>query len=308
VAWDNDESGAGDVIEQRSGAPDSRRPGSGLPGWLGFLGRGSGGRFSGGRFFDGRFFGGRFSGRGPGWRPSPGGAILLAAVTLLAGLAAGYAAGKGTNGGAATPRPSVSGSAGAPGAATATSQRSDPLADVGAAVEQVPESCSAQNGSQLQLGIDVTNQSKAAVTLTGVKPVFPGDAGALREITWEWAPCGAITFGAYQPTVHLAPDETAWLSVTFKVLVTCPAAYPVQFRVSYTSLGTSASTTLTGFPDLGDVPYMGCPTQQSVSGSGAAASVLLSPSGTPCLPPQPELPADRVTRTSRVSLPSCMSW
>jgi hypothetical protein len=265
VAWGNesadDESRAGDVIEQGTGSPR--------------------------------------------WRPSRA-ASVLAAVTLLIGLAAGYTAGKGTDGGPGAPaqRPSAAASA------AATSPRDNPLADMGLAIEQVPESCSAQTGSQLTLGVDLMNQSAAAVTLTGLRIVFPGDAGALRELSWQWAPCGAMSYGLYQPTVPLPPGSSAWLSVTLKVLVRCPAAYPVQFRVSYVSGGVHAATTLPGFPDLGEVPYMGCPPPQpGVSGSGATTSVLLSPSGTPCLPPQPDLPAgDHVTRTPRTSLPSCMSW
>jgi len=243
----------------------------------------------------------------PGWRPSRA-AIVLAALTLIVGLAAGYAAGKGTNGGTnavpgtTAPRPSALASA------TAPSPTDNPLAAAGLAIEQLPYSCATQTGSQLQLGVELMNQSARAVTLTGLKTVFPADAGALRQLSWQWASCGEIIFGPYQPTVPLPPGSTAWLSVTLKVLVRCPAAYPVQFSVSYTSGGVHAASNLAGFPDLSQVRYTGCPLQQNVSGSGATTSVLLSPAGTPCLPPQPQLPADRATRTPRTSLPSCMSW
>jgi hypothetical protein len=239
----------------------------------------------------------------PRWRPSRA-AIVLAAVTLLVGLAAGYAAGKGgshSDPGATAPRPGAA-------ASTVTGSPDNALAAAGLAIEQLPESCATQTGSQLQLGVELMNQSAATVTLTGMKPVFPGDAGALRELSWQWAPCDAITYGLYQPTIPLPPGSTAWLSVTLKVLVSCPAAYPVQFSVSYSSGGVHAASNLSGFPDLGQVPYMGCPSPPSGSGSGATTSVLLSPAGTPCLPPQPQLPADRVARTPRTSLPSCMSW
>jgi hypothetical protein len=243
----------------------------------------------------------------PGWRPSRA-AIVLAAVTLLVGLAAGFAAGKSTNAGTNAGPGTTGHRPSALASATVTSPPDNALAAAGLAIEQLPYSCATQTGSQLTLGVELMNQSATAVTLTGLKTVFPGDAGALRELSWQWAPCGAMTDGLYQPTVPLPPGSTAWLSVTLKVLVRCPAAYPVQFSVSYTSGGVHASSNLSGFPDLGQVPYMGCPSQQSVSGSGATSSVLLSPAGTPCLPPQPEVPADRVTRTARTSLPSCMSW
>jgi len=242
----------------------------------------------------------------PSWRPSRA-AIVLAAVTLLIGLAAGFAAGKGTDGGT-NAGPGATGSRPSAAASAVTSSPGNALADAGLAIEQLPESCATQTGSQLQLGVELMNQSAAAVTLTGMKTVFPGDAGALRELSWQWAPCGAMTYGLSQPTVPLPPGSTAWLSVTLKVLVRCPAAYPVQFSVSYISGGVHAASNLSGFPDLGQVPYMGCPSSPSGSGSGASTSVLLSPAGTPCLPPQPQVPAGRAARTPRTSLPSCMSW
>lgn len=235
VAWGDtsahDESGVSDVIEAGTGAPGSHR-------------------------------------LGPDWRPSRG-AILLATVTLLAGLTAGYAAGNGTNGSAThrasgpAPRPSATSAAAARPVPISATQTINPLADVGPPVEQLSESCSVRTGSQLQLGVEVTNHSGAVATLTGLRIVFPGDAGALRELTWQWAPCGAIDYGVYQPVILLAPGSDAWLSATFKVLVRCPAAYPVQFSVSYLSLGVPATTILQGFPDLGTVPDMDCPSRQS---------------------------------------------
>ena len=180
--------------------------------------------------------------------------MALAAVALIAGLAIGYVAGTGPSGSAAPPVPQAS----ATPAARVTSPPEHRIVD-GPAVEQSTASCAEQSGSQLQLGVEVTNQSAAAVTLTGVKLLFPGDAGTLRELSWQWAPCGAINSELYQRTTQLPADSSAWLSATFTVLVHCPAAYPVQFSVSYVTDGVSAATILPGFPDLGDVPDMSCP-------------------------------------------------
>ena len=191
----------------------------------------------------------------------PGSATALAAVALAGGLAAGYAAGASTSGGAAppVPRASASPTARAIPAARVTSPPEHRIVD-GAAVEQSTVSCAEQSGSQLQLGVAVTNQSAAAVTLTGVKLIFPGDAGTLRELSWQWAPCGAINYELYPRTLQLPAGATAWLSATFTVLVHCPAAYPLQFSVNYVTVGVAAATILPGFPDLGDVPAMSCPT------------------------------------------------
>jgi hypothetical protein len=232
----NDGSEIGDIIEQGDDplGPDAR--GSGVSRWLGFF--------------------------GPGWeRPRfrlSRGAAALAAVTLLAGLGAGlgagYATGRGTGGGApATTTDSAVGTATTPRLAV------NPLALVGPPVEQFPESCSAQTGSELQVGVEVLNDSPTAVTLTGVKATFPGGGGVLSEVSWQWAPCGAITYGLYQPTVYLAPATGAWLSVTLKVHVRCPQAYPVELNVSYVQGGVTRTAHLPGFAGMGDVPYSGCP-------------------------------------------------
>jgi hypothetical protein len=205
-------------------------------------------------------------GDGPGRRRS-GSVIVLATVALIAGLAVGYVAGTGPNGSAAPPVPRASTT---PTASAIPTARAIPAARVtsppehriidGAAVEQSTVSCAEQSGAQLQLGVEVTNQSAAAVTLTGVRLLFPGDAGSLRELSWQWAPCGAINSELYQRTDQLPAGSSAWLSATFTVLVHCPAAYPVQFSVSYVTDGVTAGTILPGFPDLGDIPDMSCPT------------------------------------------------
>jgi hypothetical protein len=244
---------------------------------------------------------GQGSGDSPGRRPS-GSAIVLAAAALIAGLAVGYAAGTGTSGGLAPPaaQASTTPTARAIPAARVTSPPEQRIVD-GAAVEQSTVSCAEQSGSQLQLGVEVTNQSAAAVTLTGVELLFPGDAGALRELSWQWAPCGAINYELYPRTIQLLAGSSAWLSATFTVLVHCPAAYPVQFSVNYVTVGVTAATILPGFPDLGDVPDMSCPSPSPADPAYSSNPRITAKQAPARLPRY-------MTRTPRMFLPSCMSW
>jgi hypothetical protein len=197
----------------------------------------------------------------PGWRPSRGAAILAGAA-LIVGLGAGYAAGdQHARGSAASPSSKVAGStvtaspsaSGAPAPGAAFSFANSP------ALTQDTAACSVQTGQQLQLGVQVTNQSATTVTLLSAKAVLP--IGGLRQITWQWGTCGAILDGLdqadYIPT--LTPGQSAWLTVTFQVQMHCPGPAPVQFSVDYTVRGHSASASLPGFADLSQVPYRGCP-------------------------------------------------
>src|SRR5262249_32118398 len=95
-----------------------------------------------------------------GWRPSRAAAIL-AAATLAVGLAAGYAAGgrhatvpapRVTVTVTATPLPAVSDSG------IATPATAFPFAVSSALIQDVA-SCSSQTGHQLQLGVQVSNDS-----------------------------------------------------------------------------------------------------------------------------------------------------
>jgi len=199
-------------------------------------------------------------------------------VTLLAGLGAGYAAGRGTTSAAPAPRPSVT----SPAIARSTPAPSlpvNPLAELDA-VQQLTESCSAQSGTELQLGVEVTNESPAAITLVGIKTRFPMDTGALRLVSSQWAPCGAISEGLAQPALPLASGQSAWLSVTVKVGVRCPTPYPVQFTVDYVTGGRHLTGSLPGFPDLSQVEYSGC-TGSANSSSRTFSAVFLGPVGSP---------------------------
>ena len=176
------------------------------------------------------------------WRPPRGAAILLA-VGLIIGLAAGYATGyrQAPRNASAPPTPS--------------SGPASPVFTDGLALTQDTGTCSVQSGRELQLGVQVTNQSAGPIGLGGFRTVLP--LSGLKVVSQQWAPCGAI--GAVQVPDTLGPGDSTWLSVTVQVLVACPAPIPVQFVVGYTYAGEAATVDLPGFPDLGQVPYTGCP-------------------------------------------------
>jgi hypothetical protein len=190
--------------------------------------------------------------RPPNWRSPRGAAALLAvglAVGLVAGLAVGYTAGnREASRSAGPPRPAAS------SASPGSSLAGQALVAGGPALTQAIGTCAAQNGRDLQLGVQVTNQSTANLTLSLVHPVLP--LGGLTWISQQWAPCGTLPTG--QDPAVLTPGASTWFSVTFQVLVRCPGPLPVQFMVSYMVNGQQVSTSLPGFPDLGQVPYTGC--------------------------------------------------
>ena len=125
--------------------------------------------------------------------------------------------------------------------------------------------CSTQTKQGLQLGVEVTNQSAVTLVLASARSVLP--MGGLKQVGWQWGPCGALAGGlgqqafdqAGQEEEILAPGQSVWLTATFQVQLSCPAALPVQFTVGYIAQGRSATASLPGFPDLGQVTYTGCP-------------------------------------------------
>jgi hypothetical protein len=210
-----------------------------------------------------------------GWRPTRGAAVLAVAA-LAAGLAAGYTAGdRHTTAGVprATPTPSATARPASSGSGLAVPATAFSFADSPALTQDV-SSCSAQHGRELQLGVQVSNLSQAPLTLKTVKAVTP--LGGLRQVTGgEWAPCGTLPAGLVRLDGVLPAGQSTWLSVTFQVKVACPTPYPVQFTVGYLVKGRQHTASLPGFPDLGQVPYTGCPTQ--VVGAVAQSTIVIDP-------------------------------
>jgi hypothetical protein len=182
------------------------------------------------------------------WSP-PRGVVLAAAglaAGLVIGLAGGYAAGERHAGAAAS------------GATASPAILTEPDASV---LDQSGGECSAQTGHELQIGVQVTNQTPTQLTLRQVKAVLP--LGGLRAIGVRWAPCGTVPESQAVPGNQVPPGATTWITVTFQVLAKCPGPFPIQFTVGYVQNGQLGSAGLPGFPDLTHVPYSGCPGQSS---------------------------------------------
>jgi hypothetical protein len=186
--------------------------------------------------------------RRPGWWPSRTGQLLLAAA-LAVGLVAGYLAGHlQVTKSVALPGPSASVPVG-PGATFSFSNAPSVAQDLGA--------CSAQQGHELQLGVQVSNQSLTTVTLLSARAVLP--MAGLRQVAQRWTPCGELANTATPLNDVLPAGTSGWLTVTLQVLVSCPTALPVGFAIRYETDGKQHTVTLSGFNDLGEIPYSGCP-------------------------------------------------
>lgn len=165
-------------------------------------------------------------------------AVLMVLAVVVAA-AAGYLAGHQR---AATvaraPLPSATGSVAPTGAV--------PIAATG-------NRCAVQRGTRLQLGAELVNRSGTAVVLSPVRAVLP--LGGLRVRAAAWGGCGQLSAAPGRDDYAVPAGGTAWLSMTFDVLVACPGPLPVQFTIDYTQAGRPGVVDLLPFPDLGDVPY-----------------------------------------------------
>jgi len=181
------------------------------------------------------------------WRP-PRAAVVLGAAGLVVGLAAGYTVG--TRHAGRSPGPPARSRAAASPAGSSVAAGGFPLSQSG------PQ-CSAQAGRTLQLGLQVTNVSAAAVTLRRVEVVLP--LRGLMVTAQAWGPCGELPAASETPGNVLPAGASTWFTVTFRVLVRCPQPLPVLFTLDYEQQGRAAAVRLPGFPDLSQVPYAGCP-------------------------------------------------
>jgi hypothetical protein len=189
----------------------------------------------------------------PAWWPGWAGrrTTALTAAALAVGLIAGYLAGHLQGRTPELSRPTKT--APAPASQQPTAQ------DVYPALTATGNRCAVQRGTTLQLGVEVANQSDHAVAVGRFRAVLP--IGGLRSTATSVGTCGALPTGG-PISLTLPAGATEWLTITFHVLVQCPQPMPVQFLVSYTDLGKSATAQLDEFPDLGQVTYSGCPSTQ----------------------------------------------
>jgi hypothetical protein len=85
------------------------------------------------------------------------------------------------------------------------------------------------------------------------------DLHGLQAVRTQHGTCGQPAAAGEIAGWLIKPGSSVWITTTVKVLrLTCPAPLPVQFDVTYTSAGRQNRQQLTGFGDLGSVPYTGC--------------------------------------------------
>jgi hypothetical protein len=175
---------------------------------------------------------------GDGRRPRRGLAIVAAALAAIAVLV-GYLHGRGQQHRA---DPAVTG---AP---------HPPPQVVGAG-----DTCFAQLGNRLVLGVRVANQSGEPIELQDAQAMLP--LGGLRFSRPWWTDCDHVAAQASQLPYHDASSatvpagRTGWVTMVFDVLVDCPAPLPVQFVITYSQAGRTSQTTVHNFADLGDLPF-----------------------------------------------------
>lgn len=142
--------------------------------------------------------------------------------------------------------------------------------------------CAVQAGHNLELGLEIRNETGGPVTLRAIRPMFP--LGGLRTISSGFGPCGALPATQLPPAasavlacggttprtpracgLSVAPGATDWIHATVAVTGGCPEALPVWFKVGYSSARDSGVAALPGFPDLGPVSYRHCRGTQNFS-------------------------------------------
>lgn len=128
--------------------------------------------------------------------------------------------------------------------------------------------CALQVGNNLQLGVEITNETRHAITLGAIHPLFP--LGGLRAISSGARTCGELPQTSVVPAGPLAPEAAQWIETTVAVRLACPEPLPVWFRVGYTDAGKPGTALLAGFPDLGPVSYRHC----KFTGSGASSIII----------------------------------
>src|SRR5262249_35047497 len=107
--------------------------------------------------------------------------------------------------------------------------------------------CSVQLGDQLQLGVEVVNLSTVGTTLLRADVSLP--LGGLRVAAVAWGSCGQLSAVRGANPYPLPSGATAWLTMTFDVLIPCPGPLPVLFNVTYVRAGQAAVSDLSGFND-----------------------------------------------------------
>jgi len=184
------------------------------------------------------------------WSLRPSWLVGLLAVVLAGGISIGYLVG-----GHGETRTVLA----PPGTAERSISESLPA---GSALAELPQLRTTGNtcygtlaDRQLMVGIEIVNDGLQPVDLRDVQGTFP--LNGLRQVDSQVGQCDNNS-NERVAGHRIEPSATVWITLTVDVLVPCPGPLPVMFQVA--TDGVSGITTFPGFPDLGDVPYPGCPT------------------------------------------------
>jgi hypothetical protein len=186
---------------------------------------------------------------------------VVAATALVIGLVIGFVAGnqhgRSSAGGLAVAA-SLSPSTAKPSPSTAASPSSS-IRLASDTLDKTGNLCGTQTGPrEIQLGIEVANVGKTAVSLDRLSVVLP--LGGLRPESYSVGlACGQTPALVPVEGYVLPATRRVTLLVVFEVLGDgCPAALPVDFRIIYSQGDGLHFASLTGFKDLADVPFEGC--------------------------------------------------
>jgi hypothetical protein len=146
--------------------------------------------------------------------------------------------------------------------ATSTLPVSAPVVvPLGSAIAMIGPRCATRTGNNLQLGLEIMNETERPVTVGAITAKFP--LGGLRAISAGIGTCGQLPMSQLLPATSLSPGETEWIHITVAaVRPGCVGSLPVWFKVGYASAGQTDSVTLAGFPDLGPASFGQCRTNR----------------------------------------------
>jgi len=133
-----------------------------------------------------------------------------------------------------------------------------------AALTLTAHTCSAQVGSELELGAEYSNHAASQLVLIQAGPTEPllglrvtGDS--------QIGTCGQLRRSDVAGQT-LDPGQSIWITTTVLPLLGCPWGMVLPFDVAYSDAGQTFHVHLNPFPDLIGFPYSGCTGQPSASG------------------------------------------
>ena len=162
--------------------------------------------------------------------------VLAAVVLVVVAGVAGYVIGDHHGAAMTSARPLVS-----------PTRVVEPLSTVSVTGRQ----CAVEVGHQLQLGIEITNDTRHTVSLKAIDVDVPFPGLSVRAK--QFGTCGVV--GGNTGPQPLAPGNSTWISATFDNHLPCRvSSSEITFRADY----DDGLTATGGFSNLPDVAFAGC--------------------------------------------------